>query len=43
MNGKHKMDKKHEILDVIKKDFKTYHSSDEEPHNHNVRSNNYLI
>ena len=38
MNGKHTIKKKHEILDIIKKDFKTGNSSDEETSSHSVRS-----
>jgi hypothetical protein len=37
MNGKHTVSKKHEILDIIKKDFKTFNSSDEESSSHSVR------
>ncbi len=41
MNGKLKFDKKNEILDIIKKDFKSNHSSDDEA-THNVKSNNFI-
>jgi hypothetical protein len=37
MNGKQTIKKKHEILDIIKKDFKTVISSDDES-SHSVRS-----
>jgi hypothetical protein len=41
MNGKLKFDKKNEILDIIKKDFKSNYSSDDET-SHNIKSNDFI-